>query len=330
MFFQVLDDSQAAGAALAVDRHEDLAFSVHEHAGGLNGRGVLGISDVAEKNRRATQGQRHGIEVLHSLEHGVRVEEHFVGSEIGGARRYHEIAPAEGLDHGRGNEIAGLHAEWVKVDHDGAIASTEHNWSDAALHGSEHVADIDAGDVLLAGIVHAGVRDCEDSHRKRAGGIEGQSNRRQCVRRKIRQRAESERVHQCERLVRIDVLAELDLDHAHARHRARFHKPRPRGLTHPAFKAVGDRFLDRCRRHPRVVGQHLHGGRLEHREDIDGNPNQRHRPQNHDGGDQGEHHVRIAERCLDEPHGNRQDFYSFQPRLEEEKRKDVFRWRCPE
>ena len=66
-----------------------------------------------------------------------------------------------------------------------------------------------------------------------------------------------------------------------------------------ALDAVGDGLLDGGGRHPLVVGDDLHGGRLERRENVDADVQDGQDPQEEDHEDDRRHHVGIAQRRLD-------------------------------
>ena len=190
----------------------------------------------------------------------------------------------------------------IEIHEDRTVFPADDDWGDGAGNAPQHHAHVDAGQVLDVGLVEIGVRNRKDAEGQGAGRIERQHHGRERVGRQRRQGAQRERIDLRQRPVRVDFVAEVDLDDAHARDGTRFDEPGPGGLVDPALDAVGDGLFDRRGRHALVIGQHLNGRGLEDGQDIDRNCGHRQRAQHEHHEDQGGHHVWVAKRCLDKPH----------------------------
>src|SRR5262249_38313231 len=156
----------------------------------------------------------------------------------------HEVALLERPDDVQGRHLLVAHLLGVEVNQDRPVLAADDDGGDGALDAAEHVADVDAGDVLDVGLVEARVADGEDAQRHGAGGVKGQHDGRQGVGRQGRQGAEGQRVGGGQGTVRIDVVAEVDLDDADAGDGARLDGLGAGGLVGPALDAVGDGLLD--------------------------------------------------------------------------------------
>src|SRR5262249_27590900 len=202
------------------------------------------------------------VEVADLLDHGVGVEQDLVVAEVGGAGRHHEVALLQRPHDVQGRHLFVAHLLGVEVDQNGPVLAADDDGGDHTLDAAEHVADVDAGDVLDVGLVKARVADGEDAQRHGAGRVEGQDDRRQGVGGQGGQGAQGQRVGGGQGRVGVDVVAEVDLDDADAGDGARLDGLGAGGLAGPAFDAVGDGLLDGGGRHAVVVGEHLHGGCL--------------------------------------------------------------------
>jgi hypothetical protein len=68
------------------------------------------------------------------------------------------------------------------------------------------------------------------------------------------------------------------------------------GLTGESFDAIRDVFFHRLGRHAAIERQHLHGGALEYRQDIDGHAPQTQSPQQRNGQRHDDNRMGIAQR----------------------------------
>ena len=161
------------------------------------------------------------VEVLDRLDHAVAVEQHLHRAEIGGAGRDHQVALAESGHHVERRQLASLQILRPQVNQHGAVLAADHDRGDTALDRAEHVAHIDAGQVLDPRLVHVRITDRQHTQRHRPGGIEGQADRRQRVGRQRRQRTLGELVGHGQGGVGIDVVAEIQTDHTGADDRSR-------------------------------------------------------------------------------------------------------------
>ncbi len=236
------------------------------------------------------------------LEQRVAVEHDLIGPEIGGAGRDHQVLVLKRRDHVARRQLLVAEAFGIEVDEDGAVLAADDHGIHRPLDFAQHVADVNAGHVLDLGLAQRGIADREYTQRQRAGRVEGEHHRRQGVGRQRGQGPQGQRVRERQRPVRVDVVAEVDLDDAHAGHRPRLDDLGTRRLVDPALDAVGDGLLDGRGRHALVVGQHLDGRRLEHRQDVDRDVEHGEEAEDHHHEDERGHHVWVSQRRLDEPH----------------------------
>ena len=179
------------------------------------------------------------------LHHGITVKQNLLRSEVRRPRSHHQISAPQRCNNIHRRVIARFHLGRIKVDHHTAITSTNYYGRNATRNSAEHVAHIDARNVLLARIVHGKVGHRENANRHGAGCIKRQRHWRQRVGRKIWQRTQRQRVGQRQRLIWINVVAEIHLDNTDSRNRARLNKPCARRLIHPSLNAIGDGLLNR-------------------------------------------------------------------------------------
>src|SRR4029453_3087627 len=104
------------------------------------------------------------------------------------AGRHHQVAVLQRLDHVQRGQVAGYQAVGIEVDEYGPVLAADDDRRDRAGHDAEGIAYVDAADVLDVGLVERRVTDREDAERQRAGRVERHYDRRQRVRRQIRQR----------------------------------------------------------------------------------------------------------------------------------------------
>ena len=145
------------------------------------------------------------------------------------------------LDDVVGREPAGLQLLRVEVDHDaGGPYRRRPPARPPRRPGRARLRTSNAGQVLDLLLASFGLLTVMDAERQRAGRVERHDDRRQRVGRQVRDGRERQRVGHRQRGGRVDVVAEVELDDAHAGHRPRLDRLHARRLVDPPLDAVGD------------------------------------------------------------------------------------------
>src|SRR5262249_17294689 len=92
-----IDDRQAAGSLLPIDRHVNLPPAIDAHQGRLNRVGVLYPADIAQVNVLSGLDTNGDVaEFLDLVDHGIGVELELIAAEFGDAGRHHDVGAAQG------------------------------------------------------------------------------------------------------------------------------------------------------------------------------------------------------------------------------------------
>ena len=263
------------------------------------------MADVAQIDAVARlDADREIVQLLDVVDHHVGVEQDLVVAEIGDAGRHHHVALLEGLDDVEHRQVAGLQLlrdrgrrgrcgpcrrpppERRSPGTAPSMLRTSMRATSLTLASSRYgFSTVSTPSGMVAGRDRTAAPRAAACWAARSAACRGPAEL-------VMVRA----------AVGIDVVAEIDSDDADAGNRFGFDQAGPGRLVDPALDAVGDRLLDRGGRHALVIGDHLDGRGLEHRQDVDRDPRQSEDAQDDDHEDDRGDHVRVSERRLDQPH----------------------------
>src|SRR5256884_653768 len=127
--FDAIDDGDGVGiAALFENGKVDGALPIHSYDVGLDGLGVYGFADIADKHRGlrlADTLERHGVDVRGRRSLAVGIEVVIVRTDFDVAGGKNQVGVVDFAHHVHGTQLMRLELQRIDVNHDLAIAPAE-------------------------------------------------------------------------------------------------------------------------------------------------------------------------------------------------------------
>lgn len=315
-------DGVAAGPAQDGDVNRLLPFPERlagdAHQVGLDGGAVRDAADGAEINllpegiaHRVADLHGHVVQVGGLVRHVIDGQEHILVVEVcrharfraqgQPPRRDHRAALGQSPLHVHETQVARVQLLRIELAVDAPQLAAEHRRGDHPGGALEHVADVEVGELVDLGFVQDIAGSSEIRGRQRGRGVVQHDHRRHGSRRQVVEIGGGEAGDLGKGGVGVHALAEVVADHTDADHRPRFLPLDADRLAGPALDAVGDRAVHELRRHARIQGQHLHGGRLISRQDIHGHAADTDVADDHDEQAEHDYQVRVGHRHPHQP-----------------------------
>src|ERR1700733_1138580 len=258
-----------AFAGLLEDRYIDGVLSIDANDVGLDGAGVLGVSDVRDEHGRVAGGlEGHGVDLLRAGDLTVGVQVVVLGANAHVARGQNEVGLVHAIDYVHEAHVVGFELQRIDIDLNLAITAAIRLRHGSAGHVGDLVADLELCEVFEIGLVEAfaferdeayGLARCghaEHDGRQRPGGQAAQIGH-------------GEVGDVAERGIRVGTRTEVDLDERDARERARLDVVDIGAEGEETLEGVGDVAFDLLRRHAGVERGNDDDRNINGREEID-------------------------------------------------------------
>ena len=201
----------------------------------MNLVGIFCLADIVHRN----PGTSHGLhwdfaQLLHVVDQAIGVDVVIERSHLHVAGRQDEVGSVHSIYDVHRAQLPGCQLEGIDVHHDLAVLAPEGRRNFRTLHHSDLIADRELPHVVKLGLIQAVAFEGYQANRK-ARGIELQNYRGQGAGRQAFQVGEREIRDLRYICVCIRSRLEVNLDHADAQQRTRFHVVDPAGQSKEAL-----------------------------------------------------------------------------------------------